>query len=149
MPPSRRDFMKGLAAIAASIPVLGTTQCVVQSGPPDEPEESSIDLTPGGQPEFYVLSYDIEHVCDVVTAHELGRTRKTLRTVSRQESDEIHLELYTEHPVALSAWCENNPLTVELEHLGKTLEVRVRKWDLAMPGVNRDVVVSVDGTVMT
>ncbi len=146
MAPSRRDFMKGLAAIAASIPVFGQASCGVETAPGSEADGSGVIDGPSGlqrhgdQPEFYVHSWNLEHFTDQVMD---GSKR---RIVVREE-DIIRIEVYTEQPSEMLAWCEKNLLIVELPQINRTCRVKVNTMESTLLDGASDVIMTIDGVV--
>ena len=149
MSSNRRDFLKGFAAVAAAVPSLAFGRHV--KAEPALPEESpgpSPALTgPSGlqkhgkQPEFYIHSWDLEHFVNQMIDGS-GR-----RIVIREEEDILRMEVYTEYPTELLAWCEKNLLVVELPQINKTLRVKVNTVESALLGQESDVIMTIDGVV--
>lgn len=145
MSSNRRDFLKGFAAIAACIPGITLARRVKAepenpAGPPPVPAEPSGLQKHGKQPEFYVHSWDLEHFVDQITD---GSKRRIIA----REKDILRMEVYTEYPTEMLAWCEKNLLVVNLPQINKTLRVKVNTVESALLGRASDVIMTIDGVV--
>lgn len=133
--------MKGIAALAACIPVIGTTKCVVEKAAPagstlpiDSP--SGVQRH-GDQPDFYIHSWSVE------VETKMGRDSRHRRT----GRDSIHLEVYAEHPADLMAWCATNPLTVKLPQVDKVYRIHAVEWTAYSTDLAGYAIISIDGNV--
>lgn len=140
MSETRRDFLKGLAALAAIVPgVALVRKARAGSAPPGPEGDPMIRQKHGRQPEFYVMSWN--KTCDVDLINRgLGPPLVMSKTTL------IELDIYTEYPRELAAWCDHNHLTVDLPKLGKH-QLYVNNFSVWAAGVHDDLTITLEGIV--
>jgi len=144
MSTNRRDFLKGILAVAVAAPAVAGVREAKARLPTTLAANAQHYAAQrhGKQPVFYLTSWKKTHDVGLIN-HGLDNPGTI---VGRREL--IDLDIYTEYPAKLASWCQSNHLIVDLPEVGGKHEIFVNNFEVSMADSNGEIFITVEGIVI-